>query len=488
MISLEVIGDLCSFNLLTHCSHEPGCSHMETSEKTTINEKIVAALPIPEKGNKVHFFSGATLQGKKAPAGFGVRVTAAEARSFVWLHRVDGRQYLETIGPWRGNPGGGKLAVLDAIEKCFERSKAVATGVQRDKGGKIVKDEQGKPVAVDVRPSRTRTMLDGDKPAGLTVADMLDQFVKRHVDNVASPLRSAGQIKDVFERLVKPRIGKLDIQALDIDPITKMLDQIEDDSGPVMATRTLAYFRKACNWQAARGGKFKSPIVIGMARGQTSMRQRVLVKTTEEKFDPQELVDVLTALEIADVPDCYRRYIKLLLLCVSRRNEVAGMHSSEITGNTWTVPAARYKRLPKNAHLDHIVPLSAAARELIGPLPDKPGFMISTTGGKLAFSGFSKCKVALDKAIAEIREKSGRPPIENWTLHDIRRTGRTLMAHAGVMSEIAERCMGHLPPKLERNYNTAEYTKERRDAFEKLASLVSTILNPPQGNVVPMRA
>jgi hypothetical protein len=41
-----------------------------------LSEKAVATLPVPDSGNKVHWFSGATLQGKKAPAGFGVRVTA----------------------------------------------------------------------------------------------------------------------------------------------------------------------------------------------------------------------------------------------------------------------------------------------------------------------------------------------------------------------------------------------------------------------------
>ncbi len=48
----------------------------------TINEKVVAALPVPATGNKVHFFSGATLQGRKAPSGFGVRVTASGTKAF----------------------------------------------------------------------------------------------------------------------------------------------------------------------------------------------------------------------------------------------------------------------------------------------------------------------------------------------------------------------------------------------------------------------
>ena len=71
-----------------------------------ISEKIVEKLPIPDAGNKVHFFSGSTLQGKKAPAGFGVRVTAGGTKSFVLFHRVDGRWYITGVpGPrsWYAN-------------------------------------------------------------------------------------------------------------------------------------------------------------------------------------------------------------------------------------------------------------------------------------------------------------------------------------------------------------------------------------------------
>jgi len=64
-----------------------------------ISEKIVAELPAPPAGNRLHYFSGATLQGKKAPSGFAVRVTAAGTKSFIWFHRVGGRPHLETIGP-----------------------------------------------------------------------------------------------------------------------------------------------------------------------------------------------------------------------------------------------------------------------------------------------------------------------------------------------------------------------------------------------------
>src|SRR5258707_10029661 len=111
------------------------CRHIaDTGDHLTmpnISEKIVGSLPTPEAGNKLHYFSGAQLQGKKAPSGFAVRVTAAGSRAFCWFHRVAGKGHLETIGSWRGNPGGGDLTVLDAIEKCITRAKAVAKGVDK---------------------------------------------------------------------------------------------------------------------------------------------------------------------------------------------------------------------------------------------------------------------------------------------------------------------------------------------------------------------
>jgi hypothetical protein len=56
-----------------------------------IRERIVASLPVPASGNKLHYFSGATLQDKKAPSGFAVRVMSAGTKAFVWSHRVNGR-------------------------------------------------------------------------------------------------------------------------------------------------------------------------------------------------------------------------------------------------------------------------------------------------------------------------------------------------------------------------------------------------------------
>jgi integrase len=254
-----------------------------------------------------------------------------------------------------------------------------------------------------------------------------------------------------------------------------MLDEIEDESGPVMADRTLAYVRKAFNWYAIRDDKFLSPIVPGMRETSSKGRERILAD--------DEIRDLWAALEsLSDVPACYPRFVKTLLLTATRRNESANMHSAEHDGDLWTIPGARYKRLPKHKDKDHVIPLSAAVRELIAEKPEGANgnswFVFSTTGGAKAFSGFSKAKAALDDAIAAIREEAGRPPMERWTLHDLRRTARTLMSRAKIEPDHAERALGHIIGGVRGVYDKFEYLDEKRAAFEALAALAERILNP----------
>ena len=56
------------------------------------------------------------------------------------------------------------------------------------------------------------------------------------------------------------------------------------------------------------------------------------------------------------------------------------------------------------------------------------------------------------------------------------------MARAGVSSDIAERVLGHVIPGVRGVYDRHSYITEKLDALEKLAALISKILNPPRGN------
>jgi hypothetical protein len=113
----------------------------------------------------------------------------------------------------------------------------------------------------------------------------------------------------------------------------------------------------------------------------------------------------------------------------------------------------------------------------------KRPFLFSTVGGKTPFSGYSKAKAALDKAISRKRKQDGRDPTPSWVLHDLRRTAKTLMTSAGVRPDISERVLAHVITGVEGIYDRWGYLPEKHDALAKLAALMERIINPPADNV-----
>ncbi|UGY14400.1 MULTISPECIES: tyrosine-type recombinase/integrase [Bradyrhizobium] len=328
----------------------------------------------------------------------------------------------------------------------------------------------GRDPAAELEASRAEAAMAKLAEAN-TVNVVIDRFLSEYV-NGADALRSADQIERAFEVYVRPRIGTKSIYELERSDIQTMLGEISKEHGPVMADRVLAYVRKAFNWQMIDDDKFNSPIVRGMAR--TKPKQRARKRTLSD----DEIRDVWTALETAEVPECYPRLLKSLLFNSARRNECSRMHSIEIEADIWVIPGSRYK-----TKLDHALPLTEAFRELIGEKPagcrGNSWFIFSTTNGARPFSGFSKAKKVLDAEIAKLRKRAGRPPMTRWTLHDLRRTGRSLMSRAKVSSDHAERVLGHVMGGVRETYDRYEYLDEKREALVKLADLLRTIVGQP---------
>ena len=131
------------------------------------------------------------------------------------------------------------------------------------------------------------------------------------------------------------------------------------------------------------------------------------------------------------------------------------------------------------------MPLSNAALTVIEAQPRIDGCdYVFPSRTKTPFSGFGKSKAKLDKAVLTEMQKRAKKgaevePLPNWTLHDLRRTAKTLMARAGVRPDISERVLGHVIAGVEGTYDRHSYADEKRDALEKLAAMIERIVGPP---------
>ena len=210
-----------------------------------------------------------------------------------------------------------------------------------------------------------------------TVARTEDAFEKiadSYLDREGKELRTVEQRRAMLKRLVYPSLGRRHINDIRRSEIIKLLDRIEDSSGPVMADRTLATIRRIMNWHASRSDDFRSPIVRGMARTNGKERKRARILTDDE------IRAVWKTAAAAEGP--FGALVRFLLLTAARRNEAAGMTWREIETFAegtmdWILPASRNK-----VKIDLVRPLPPAAQHTISMLPriGKRGWVFTTSG------------------------------------------------------------------------------------------------------------
>jgi integrase len=362
-----------------------------------------------------------TIFWDEAQPGFGLVVTEAGHKSYVVQYRANG----------------------------FSRRMTIDGVLPLDQARKQAKKLLGK-VADDKDPlGERREKVAAEKD---TLQAVAEEYLKRESKN----LRTADQRRAILERAVYPKLGTRYVGDIKRSEIVRLLDQIEDDRGPVMADMVLAILRRIFTWHASRSDEFRSPIVRGMARSKPKERAR------ERILSDDELRAVWRTAE--GFPKPWGQFVRLLLLTATRRNETACLGWLELKGDDWTIPGDRYK-----TKSDVTLPLSRAAKAVLAELPriEKCPFAF-TTDGKRPISGFTKFKKRFDEACG----------VTGWTPHDLRRTARTLLSRAGIVPNVAERCLGHVIPGVRGVYDRHQYRKEMLHAFEALATQIERIVKP----------
>ncbi|WP_026090768.1 site-specific integrase [Sandarakinorhabdus sp. AAP62] len=395
----------------------------------------------------------------EALKGFGLKVSPAGRRTYVFQYRVGGREARSrrfTIGvhgePW-------------TVEQARTEGRRLATMVDR-----------GEDPLLEERRRRQDAV-------SLEIEAYVDAFTNRYLKiHWPSSWRDGAAVLKLH---FVPGWKGYALSQVKRRDIALIMDRLADRPGA--ARLTFATLRRMFKWAVERGDLEHSPMVLMSGPATLKSRDRVLTDA--------ELRAVWLAAEQMPMP--FGPMYRLLILTGARREEVAAMDWQEIdlAAGVWTLPVARAKN-----NVAHIVPLSLPARQIIEALgPKRKGLVFSTTG-KTAPSGFSKAKRRLDElALQQMKieaANAGGDPDEvemlQYRIHDLRRTLATGLQRLGTRFEVTEAVLNHVSGAkggVAGIYQRHHWSDEKRAALDAWAVHVLGLMAPtPQGaNVVPLR-
>jgi integrase len=355
-------------------------------------------------------------------AGHYVRATPQGGKSFVAVARSpSGQQVWHTIG------STSLYTVAESRDKARQAIKAIREGRDRE---------------------------DPD-----TFGEVANDWFSRHVEG--RKLISAPDLKSHLERHLKPAWGNRDFNSIRRGDVAKLLDSIEDKAGAVVADAVLSTIRSISNWYALRHEDYVSPIVRGMRRTVPVKRDHIL--TDDE---------IREVWRVAETNGVFGAFIRVALLTAQRREKVVSMRWQDLSDDgEWLIPSTERQKntagsimLPKQA----IEIVRAQHRFASNP-------HVFAGRGANYIQGQSKRKAQFDAKL--------EVDIDPWTVHDLRRTARSLMSRAGVRPDIAERVLGHAIRGVEGVYDRHQYLEEKAHALRALAGLIDSILAPQDAKV-----
>jgi integrase len=380
-------------------------------------------LPAPECGNKIAW--------DDAVRGFGVRVTAAGARSFILNYRrkLDGRERRITIGAFPD------WSTTTAREEAKRLKREI------DGGADPIGEEQA-----------TR--------AAPAIADLCTRFLEEYV-----PRKRPATQRDYRQQIgadILPTLGEMKVAAVTFANVDSLHRKISKRA-PTHANRVLALLSRMFT-MAIRWGMRPDNPVKGVERNAEGKRQRYA--------SPAELARLSKALAgLRDQGGA--NAVRLLLLTGARRGEVlaARWEDFDLPAGVWTKPASTTKQKET-----HTVPLSDAARQLLGEMEAQ-----ADDGAVYLFPARrTPHRLDIDDAWAALRKAANIPDVR---LHDLRHTYASVLASAGLSLPVIGALLGHATP-----VTTARYSHLFDDPLRQATERASAIITgKAAAEIVPLK-
>ena len=389
-----------------------------------LTDRAARGLSPPQQGNRIAY--------DEEVRGFGLRVTAGGAKSFILNYRVGGHERRITIGGYPDWP------VAAARERARSLKRRVNLG-----------DD----------PMQERH----DERTAPTVADLCDCFERDYL-----PKRRPATQRDYLSILniyVRPKLARTKVADLlhsDIDLLHREISK----RAPYRANRTVAVISRMMNLAMIWGWRIDNP-ARGIERAPEVKRNRFLSSA--------ELVRLTRALR-SHPERTSANAILLLLLTGARKNEVLGARWSQfdLEIGVWTKPSAHTKQKE-----EHRVPLSAPALALLLQIQrevhpsakesdsDKTGNSRKTD---FVFPGKGDRPLTEIKGIWSSICKSTQ--LHDLRIHDLRHTYASILASSGLSLPIIGALLGHTQAATTQRY--AHLIDDAlRQATERVGAIVA---------------
>jgi integrase len=432
------------------------------------------------KGKELKFYDATAMPG------FYIRIWHGGNHP-VWVVRWKrfGRQQKQTIG---------KVSVLNrdqAIKAAREQLAKITLGM------------------LDPHAARREAM----RTAKVTFASVVEPFLRykeTHERKNAGKLR--GNTISQWRRYLtgyyfKP-LHKMPIDEITPPQIKACIDAIAEKSGPVAASVSWIPMSVLFNWAIDPKGGYlptnhKNPMAHVDQPPQSKPRERVL---TDEEIRTiwlaceQWEADVLREEQILAVTGKlgksgarllphYPRAIRLLFLTGLRAQEIGDLQWDELDlyAEEIKIPASR----TKNHHILHN-PLSPMALDILRSVTRRSDKTNVFGSGVRPGKGFQLSDCLSIRQ--HIKNKAGKPPMAHWTIHDIRRTFRSLMGRLKVPNHVAAALIGHVGKehtgavsRVDQAYDRYDYWPEKREALAKLEDLLRAIISGTAPKIIAPR-
>ena len=376
--------------------------------------------------------------------GFGIRVSPAGRKSFIYLYRFEGRARRMTLGVYpRMSLATARTRQAAARELLEEEG--------RDPGAELVKGK---------RAHREAPIVN----------DLADEYIEKW----AKPRkRSWKEDERLLNSNVLPLIGRKKAADITRRDVIQILDTMVDRGAPISANRTLAVTRKMFRFGITRDLVPHNPCEAIQAPAEENQRDRVLSKS--------EIKKLWRTLEMKDLAmtEAIRLCLQLMLATAQRRREVvtARWVDFDLTSGWWTIP----KEVAKN-NLPHRVPLSPLASRLL------KSARINAKDTVYVFPNPSGTGPIRNDAVSKaVRRNESVFGLDHFTPHDLRRTAASQMASAGTSRVTIGKILNHVEPGVTAVYDRHSYDQEKRKALNAWGRKLESIISGKKAKVIELK-